>query len=53
VARQRDAQQLLRQTQAEVQWIAQYLGYHNPANFTRAFKQWTGQTPSEFRLSKI
>jgi AraC-like DNA-binding protein len=50
-ARQRDAQQLLRQTQAEIQLIALRLGYNNPANFTRAFKQWTGQTPSEFRLS--
>ncbi|PTQ90740.1 helix-turn-helix transcriptional regulator [Agitococcus lubricus] len=48
-ARQRDAQQLLRQTQADIQQIAQRLGYNNPANFTRAFKQWTGQTPTEFR----
>jgi len=52
-ARQRDAQQLLRQTQAEIQLIAQRLGYNNPANFTRAFKQWTGKTPREFRLTTI
>ena len=50
-ARQRDAQQLLRQTPAEIQLIAQRLGYNNPANFTRAFKEWTGKTPSEFRLT--
>lgn len=52
-ARQRDAQQLLRQTQAEIQLIAERLGYNNPANFTRAFKQWTGKTPREFRLTTV
>lgn len=28
------------------------LGYSEPANFTRAFKRWTGQTPSDFRKSE-
>lgn len=29
--------------------ISQELGYRDPAIFTRAFRRWTGQTPSEFR----
>lgn len=29
--------------------VAYELGYTDPANFTRAFRQWTGQRPSEFR----
>jgi AraC-like DNA-binding protein len=32
------------------QKIAELLGYNNPANFTRAFKEWTGRTPSQFRV---
>jgi len=30
--------------------VAARLGYADPANFTRAFRQWTGITPSAFRL---
>ena len=33
----------------EVQRVAGLLGYQDPANFTRAFRQWTGQTPSQYR----
>jgi len=29
--------------------VADMLGYGSSANFGRAFKQWTGQTPSHFR----
>ena len=31
--------------------ISMSLGYSDAANFTRAFKQWTGATPSQFRRS--
>lgn len=31
--------------------IATDLGYSDLANFSHAFKRWTGRSPSEFRLS--
>jgi AraC-like DNA-binding protein len=49
-ARVRDAKALLRQPGLDVQAVAARLGYADPANFTRAFRQWTGITPSAFRL---
>ncbi|SCW61586.1 Helix-turn-helix domain-containing protein [Rhizobium mongolense subsp. loessense] len=32
--------------------VAYELGYSDPANFTRAFRHWTGLKPSEFRRSQ-
>jgi AraC-like DNA-binding protein len=32
--------------------VAELLGYQDPANFTRAFRQWTGQTPSQYRNTR-
>ncbi|MCA9578725.1 MAG: helix-turn-helix transcriptional regulator, partial [Myxococcales bacterium] len=32
--------------------VAELLGYENPANFTRAFKRWTGRTPTAHRASR-
>lgn len=32
-----------------VEQIAERLGYRDPANFTRAFKSWTGTTPRQYR----
>jgi AraC-like DNA-binding protein len=29
--------------------IAHKLGYNNPGDFTRAFKRWTGDTPTGFK----
>ncbi|PTQ91395.1 AraC family transcriptional regulator [Agitococcus lubricus] len=49
-ARKRDAIQLIQTTPLTIEQIAQRLGYTDPANFTRAFKKWTGETPSNFRL---
>ncbi len=39
----------LRQDQLTVSEIAFNLGYSDPSNFRKAFKNWTGGTPSEFR----
>jgi len=51
-ARRRDALSLLTRPALEVAQIAQMLGYADPANFTRAFRQWTGLTPSAWRTSR-
>lgn len=52
-ARRRDALTLLDNETLAVQVIAELLGYRDPANFTRAFRGWTGKTPTEYRLLKI
>ncbi len=31
--------------------VAQYLGFHDSANFRRSFKRWTGQTPALLRAA--
>jgi len=49
-ARRRDACELIENTQLELQEVATRLGYRNPANFTRAFRKWTGESPSQYRL---
>lgn len=48
-ARQRDARQLLESSALDIQSISTRLGFSNPPSFTRAFKQWTGSTPSGYR----
>jgi AraC-like DNA-binding protein len=48
-----DAVELLRRRHLTLERIAAELGYSDPANFTRAFKRWTGLTPSEFRATKL
>jgi len=40
---------LLQDSQESVTRIAIELGYHEPTNFTRAFRRWSGVTPSDFR----
>lgn len=47
--RERDARQLLSVAGMSVSDVAARVGYTNRVNFSRAFKQWTGQTPSEYR----
>ena len=42
---------LLRDPDLTAAEVTQELGYRDPAIFTRAFRRWTGQTPSEFRRS--
>lgn len=41
--------QLLRDTDMEIQQIAESLHYSSSANFATAFKRWTGASPSEYR----
>ena len=47
--RRRDAQHLLSHSTLSVQAIAARLGYQNPANFSRAFSRWTGESPRAAR----
>lgn len=47
--RLRDARRLLSHPGMTVEAVAAQLGYHNTANFTRAFRQWSGTTPSAWR----
>lgn len=45
----RDATRLLENPRLSLEQIARHLGYADPANFTRAFRKWTGHAPSHFR----
>lgn len=51
-ARRRDAHELLVQTDLPVQAVAERLGYLNPANFSRAFSRWTGESPAAYRARR-
>lgn len=46
-----EAKSLLRRPEHPVSHIAERLGYSDPANFTNAFRKWTGMTPSAWRSS--
>lgn len=48
IQRRRRALELL-QTPASIDEIAELLGYSDAANFTRAFRRWTGQSPRAMR----
>lgn len=48
-ARRQKALLLLEQRDLSIERIADRLGYSDVANFTRAFKRWTGQTPTAYR----
>lgn len=48
-ARRRDARHLLAHSGMPIRSVALQLGYDNPANFTRAFRRWTGEAPIEYR----
>ena len=43
------AKRLLAESGLNVAAIAERLGYADPANFTRAFRKWSGTTPSAYR----
>lgn len=46
------ADELLRQTDLPVSKIATKVGFWEPAAFARAYCQWTGMTPTEFRAQR-
>jgi AraC-like DNA-binding protein len=48
-ARLGQAVDLLRRTQRSIKQVAQAAGFRNEKSFARAFRAWTGQSPSEFR----
>jgi AraC-like DNA-binding protein len=41
--------QLLRDTDLQVQQVAEALHFSSAANFATAFRRWTAMTPSEYR----
>ncbi|MGF1563680.1 MAG: AraC family transcriptional regulator ligand-binding domain-containing protein [Geminicoccaceae bacterium] len=47
------AVELLRAPNAQIGQIALALGYADPSNFTRAYRKWTGTTPSVTRRGDI
>jgi AraC-like DNA-binding protein len=51
-ARFRQAQQLLADPELEIAQVAAALGYRDPACFTRAFRRWSGRTPSQARADR-
>jgi AraC-like DNA-binding protein len=40
---------LLARSELKIDRVAEQLGYSDPSNFRRAFKKWTGETPSDYR----
>jgi len=44
-----DSKKMLSDSNLDIQAIASKLGFQDPANFTRAFKKWSGQTPAYYR----
>lgn len=51
-ARKDKAVAMLTAAESTVEAVAAQLGYSDTANFTRAFKRWTGRTPAAFRKSE-
>jgi AraC-like DNA-binding protein len=47
--RYRHATSLLSRTDYTLELIADELGYSDVANFSRAFKRWSGRSPSNWR----
>lgn len=50
-ARENDSKRLLERSGLSVDQVAEAVGYADPANFTRAFRKWTGQSPRDYRQS--
>jgi AraC-like DNA-binding protein len=43
------AKDLLLRTSKPIKQVAEASGFRNEKSFTRAFKEWSGQSPAEFR----
>lgn len=50
--RERLARRLLSRTREPIDQIVYLTGFSEPSAFTRAFKRWTGETPSAYRQRK-
>jgi AraC-like DNA-binding protein len=46
------AAELLYRTDQPLKQVAQAVGFRNEKSFIRAFRQWTGASPSEFRARR-
>lgn len=44
---------LLRSSGTKIEEVAQRLGFTEPSNFTKAFRRWTGLTPSQYRDGRL
>ena len=47
------SEQYMQQQQRSISEVAYLLGFSDCSNFSRAFKRWTGVSPSQFRSSKV
>jgi AraC-like DNA-binding protein len=52
-ARHGQAMDLLRRTQRSIKQVAQAAGFRDEKSFARAFRAWTGQSPSDFRRQAL
>lgn len=47
------ARELLLRTERPIKQVAQAAGFRNEKSFIRAFRNWTGQSPAEFRRTRV